>query len=181
MTSKVTNFFCHFLGHESALWVSVGTDHDTAEFAVESIRQWWKTMGSFAYPNATKLLICADSGGSNSSRSRTWKSELQDLADILKLEISICHYPPGTSKWNKIEHRLFSSIAQNWRARPLVSHEVIVNLIRATTNKSGLKVGATLNTKSYETGIKVTAERMANLNLSKNEFHGEWNYLMALG
>ena len=157
-------------------WVSVGTDHDTAEFAVESIRQWWKTMGVFAYPNATKLLICADYGGSNSSRSRTWKSELQDLADILKLEISVCHYPPGTSKWNKIEHRLFSSIAQNWRARPLITHEVIVELIKGTTNKSGLKVDAALDTKSYETGIKITDDRMSSLNFSKDGFHGDWNY-----
>ena len=165
---------------QNEAWVNVGTDHDTAAFAAQSIWQWWKNMGRYTHPGATKLLICSDSGGSNSARSRTWKSELQDLADILQLEITVCHYPPGTSKWNKIEHRLFSAIAQNWHGRPLISHEVIVELIRGKKNKSELKVGAGLDLKKYETGVIVSKERMERLNITKNEFHGEWNYNFGL-
>lgn len=157
-------------------WVSVGTDHDTAEFAVETIRRWWNTMGNISYNNATKLLITADGGGSNGSRVRLWKMELQKLAYETGLEISVCHFPPGTSKWNKIEHRLFSFITQNWRAKPLISHEVIVNLIANTTTKKGLKVLCDLNTNKYEKGIKISDEQFEEVNIKKEDFHGEWNY-----
>ena len=139
----------------NAGWVSVGTDHDTSAFAVESIRRWWNMMGREAYPKARQLLITADSGGSNGSRVRLWKLELQKLADETGLEISVCHFPPGTSKWNKIEHRLFSFITKNWRGQPLVSHEVIVNLIAATTTRTGLRVQSQLDTDKYPKGIKV--------------------------
>jgi hypothetical protein len=157
-------------------WVSVGTDHDTASFAVESIRRWWRSMGKAAYRQATRLLITADSGGSNGSRVRLWKLELQQLADETGLEISVCHLPPGTSKWNKIEHRLFSFISQNWRGKPLVSHEVIVNLIAATTTRAGLKVRAKLDPNAYPSGVKVSAKQVAGIQLSPDSFHGEWNY-----
>ena len=158
-------------------WVSVGIDHDTAQFAVETLRRWWRQMGCQTYPGAGELLICADGGGSNSSRSRLWKAELQCLADELKLTISVCHFPPGTSKWNKIEHRMFSHITENWRGRPLVSHEVIVNLIANTTTKAGLKIKAELNSNLYPPGLKVTDQQMQELNIIPADFHGQdWNY-----
>ena len=161
---------------ENKGWVSVGTDHDTAQFAVNTIRQWWYHMGQFVYPQAEELLITADGGGSNGSRCRLWKFEIQGLADELKMGISVCHFPPGTSKWNKIEHRMFSHITKNWRGRPLTSHEVIVNLIANTSTRSGLKIQAGLDSQEYPTGIKVSEREMKELNLMKNEFHGEWNY-----
>jgi hypothetical protein len=160
----------------NAGWVNVGTDHDTAAFAVESIRRWWYAMGHPAYPQARTLLITADGGGSNGSRVRLWKLELQRLADEIEVEIAVCHFPPGTSKWNKIEHRLFSFISQNWRGKPLVSHEVIVNLIAATTTTTGLQVVCQLDQNAYPAGIKVLKKAMEELNLRRDTFHGEWNY-----
>ena len=157
-------------------WVSVGVDHDTAEFAVESIRRWWRQMGQHAYPNATSLLITADGGGSNGSRVRLWKLELQKFADEAGLSIAVCHFPPGTSKWNKIEHRLFSRITQNWRGKPLVSLEVMVSLIAATRTKTGLKVHSELDTRTYAKGVKVSDQEIERLNLKRDPFHGEWNY-----
>ena len=157
-------------------WVTVGIDHDTAEFAVASIRQWWQTLGQATYPGATSLLITADGGGSNGSRLRLWKLELQRFADETGLELRVCHLPPGTSKWNKIEHRLFSYITQNWRGKPLVSYEVIVNLIAATTTSSGLTVTCTLDRGTYPTGRKVSDEELARIHLERDAFHGEWNY-----
>jgi hypothetical protein len=157
-------------------WVSVGIDHDTAEFAAETIKRWWAQMGRPLYPEAHKILITADGGGSNSSRSRLWKRELHKLSNELNLIIEICHFPPATSKWNKIEHRLFSQIAQNWRGKPLLSYEIIVNLIGSTKTTKGLDVVCELNKNKYETGIVVTDEELNNINLSKDEFHGEWNY-----
>ena len=157
-------------------WVTVGIDHDTAEFAVASIGRWWHGLGRAAYPNATSLLITADGGGSNASRSRLWKVELQRLANQTGLELRICHLPPGTSKWNKIEHRLFSYITQNWRGKPLVSYEVIVQLIAATTTKSGLEVRCERDDATYETGRKVSDEELAAVNLHRDAFHGDWNY-----
>ena len=159
-------------------WVNVGTDHDTAEFAAESIRRWWTQMGHTCYPEAMRLLITADGGGSNGSRSRLWKRELQRLADETGLSIGVCHFPPGTSKWNKIEHRLFSYITQNWRGRPLVSHEVVVNLIAATHTTTGLRVTCRLDTNTYPTGVKVTDAELAQVNLHRESFHGEWNYVI---
>ncbi|MEW6608944.1 MAG: ISAzo13 family transposase [bacterium] len=160
-------------------WVNVGIDNDTSVFAVESIRQWWYSMGKVTYPEAKQLLITADSGGSNGYRVKLWKLELQKLANETGLSISVCHLPPGTSKWNKIEHRLFSFISQNWRGKPLVSHEVIVNQIAATTTKEGLQVQCQLDTNSYPTGIKVSDEEMTNINIQKDSFHGEWNYTIS--
>jgi transposase len=157
-------------------WVSVGVDHDTAAFAVESIRRWWRWMGRKAYPAAEQLLITADAGGSNGVRIRLWKVELQKLADETGLRITVCHFPPGTSKWNKIEHRLFSYISQNWRGQPLLSHEVVVNLIANTKTKQGLKVRAKLDTNQYPSGVKVTDEELAAVLLTPEKFHGEWNY-----
>jgi hypothetical protein len=157
-------------------WVSVGIDHDTAEFAVRAIESWWKTMGAKAYPKATELFITPDGGGSNSSRSRLWKVALQEFADRTSLAINVSHLPPGTSKWNKIEHRLFSHISQNWRGRPLVSHETIVNLIAATTTRTGLKVRARLDRRPYPTGIPVDDDELASLALKPHAFHGDWNY-----
>jgi Rhodopirellula transposase DDE domain len=161
---------------QNAGWVNVGTDHDTSAFAVESIRQWWNMMGRETYPDARQLLITADSGGSNGSRVRLWKLELQKLADESGLEISVCHFPPGTSKWNRIEHRLFSFITKNWRGKPLVSHEVIVNLIAATTTRTGLRVQSKLDTAKYPKGIKVGKQDFAAIQLHPDTFHGEWNY-----
>jgi hypothetical protein len=158
-------------------WVSVGIDHDTAHFATESVRRWWQEMGQPAYPQARELLVTADSGGSNSSRSRLWKVALQKLADDLGLSITVCHFPPGTSKWNTIEHRLFCHITNNWRGRPLVSRAVIVNLIGSTTTTTGLHVEAALDTNSYATGIKITDEELAQVRIKKHTFHGEWNWL----
>src|SRR3954451_1976209 len=157
-------------------WVTVGIDHDTAEFAVASIARWWQGLGQAAYPNATSLLITADGGGGHASRSRLWKLELQRFADASGLELHVCHLPPGTSKWNKIEHRLFSYITQNWRGKPLVSYEVIVQLIAATTTKSGLTVRCELDDATYETGRKVSDAELATVNLERDAFHGEWNY-----
>jgi len=157
-------------------WVSVGMDHDTAEFAVESIRRWWRWMGQNYYPRARRLLITADAGGSNGSRLRLWKTEIQNLADELKIAISVCHFPPGTSKWNKIEHRLFSFISQNWRGKPLISHAVIVKLIAATRTKTGLKVRAKLDPNSYPEGIKVSQAELEKVRLRPDSFHGDWNY-----
>ena len=157
-------------------WVSVGIDHDTAQFAAASIARWWREMGSGRYPHARRLLITADGGGSNSSRSRLWKAALQDLADELGLEFEVCHFPPGTSKWNKIEHRLFCFITKNWRGRPLISYQVVVNLIGSTTTKTGLTVRAALDTNRYETGRTVTDQQLAKINCTPADFHGEWNY-----
>jgi len=160
-------------------WVSVGVDHDTAAFAVNSIRQWWLTVGRGRYPEATRLLITADGGGSNGSRVRLWKRELQTLANELDLDIAVSHLPPGTSKWNKIEHRLFSFISQNWRAKPLVSYRVIVELISATTTKTGLTVRCELDPGQYPSGIIVSDAEMAAINIKRAEFHGEWNYTIS--
>ena len=160
-------------------WVSVGTDHDTASFAVATIRRWWFAMGQATYPAARELMIMADGGGSNGSRVRLWKLELQRLADELGLTIRVSHFPPGTSKWNKIEHRLFSHISLNWRGQPLVSHEVIVNLIAATTTRQGLKVRAEIDDAPYEKGIKVTDTEFAAIRIVRDDFHGDWNYTIS--
>jgi len=157
-------------------WVSVGVDHDTASFAVETIRRWWYAMGQEKYPLAERLLITADGGGSNGSRVRLWKLELQRLADETGLAIAVSHFPPGTSKWNKIEHRLFSFISKNWRGQPLTSLKVIVNLIAATTTKKGLKVHAKIDDRNYPAGVKVPDSEMAEIQLRREAFHGEWNY-----
>jgi DDE family transposase len=157
-------------------WVSVGVDHDTAEFAVESIHRWWTKMGAYRYKDATELLMTADGGGSHGSRSRLWKVALQRLADATGLRIAVCHFPPGTSKWNKIEHRMFSHISMNWRGQPLTSHEGIVNLIANTTTEKGLKIQAELDTGCYPTGIKVTAQALQDVALEPAALHGEWNY-----
>lgn len=157
-------------------WVSVGVDHDTAEFAVETLRRWWVKMGRIRYPNATELLITADGGGSNGARVRLWKVALQRLANQTGLRISVCHFPPGTSKWNKIEHQMFSHISMNWRGKPLISHEVIVNLIADTTTRTGLKIEAELDTNVYPIGIEVTDEDLKNIQIERADFHGEWNY-----
>ena len=161
---------------ENQGWVSVGIDHDTARFAAEAIARWWKKMGSKRYGDAKELLITADGGGSNGSRCRLWKVALQELATKLQMPVHVRHFPPGTSKWNKIEHRMFSHITRNWRGRPLVSHEVIIKLIGNTTTKTGLKIRAGLDTGVYPTGITVTDEELAALNLKRANFHGEWNY-----
>jgi transposase len=161
---------------DNAGWVSVGVDHDTASFAVNSIRRWWQIMGRERYPTAKTLLINADGGGSNGSRVRLWKRELQGLADELGIEITVCHLPPGTSKWNKIEHRLFSFITQNWRGRPLISYHTIVQLIAATTTETGLKVQCEIDPNTYPKGVKVDDDEMAALSIRRHDFHGEWNY-----
>jgi hypothetical protein len=157
-------------------WVNVGCDHDTASFAVASIRRWWVNMGQEVYPDAKELLICADGGGSNGYRVRLWKVELQTLATETDLGITICHFPPGTSKWNKIEHRLFSHISMNWRGRPLISHEVIVKLIGRTSTRNGLRVKAKLDRRKYPTKVKVSDKEMERVKLKPHTFHGEWNY-----
>ena len=159
--------------------VNVGITHETAEFAVESIRRWWQLLGRKAYPQARRLLICADAGGSNGTRLRAWKVYLQALADRLGFPVTVCHYPPGTSKWNKVEHRLFSFISMNWRGRPLLSFEAVVNLIGSTTTKSGLTVKALLDTADYEPGQKITDDAMRALKLTPHTFHGDWNYTLA--
>jgi hypothetical protein len=156
--------------------VSVGIDHDTARFAAEAIHRWWKKMGSRCHRGAREVLITADGGGSNGSRCRLWKVALQGLADRLGMPVHVCHFPPGTSKWNKIEHRMFCHITQNWRGRPLVSHEVIVNLIASTATAQGLKIRAELDTTSYPTGVKVTDQELAAVKLKPHSFHGDWNY-----
>jgi DNA-binding phage protein len=157
-------------------WVSVGIDHDTAEFAVESIRRWWKEMGRPRYPNTRRLLITADCGGSNGYRVRLWRLQLQKLADELHLIIQVCHLPPGTRKWNKIEHRMFCHITNNWRGRPLISREVVVNLIGSTTTGSGLRIRSQLDENTYQAGIKVSDDQLAELDIERDAFHGEWNY-----
>ncbi len=172
---RVTPYGVYDVAQNEA-WVSVGVDHDTAAFAVESIRRWWWSMGYSVYPKATRLLITADAGGSNGYRLRLWKLELQKLADETGLEIAVCHFPPGTSKWNKIEHRLFSAITQNWRGKPLVSHEVVVNLIGATTTTTGLKVKSELDTNQYPAGRIVSDDELSAIHIRRDAFHGDWNY-----
>jgi len=160
-------------------WVNVGTDADTGVLAVEWIRRWWTTIGSLAYPGAPRLLITADGGGSNGSRLRLWKTQLAELAAETGLQISVCHLPPGTSKWNKIEHRMFSAITMNWRGRPLETHEVVVETIAATTTKTGLTIQATLDSNTYQKGIKITDKEMKTFeaaHLQRHAFHGDWNY-----
>lgn len=160
-------------------WVSVGTDHDTPEFAVQSLRRWWLTMGRHAYPHARELLVVADAGGSNSARSRVWKKCLQEFADATGLKVSVSHYPPGTSKWNKIEHRLFAQITLNWRGRPLTSYQVVINLIGSTTTHTGLRVRAALDTREYPLGVRVSDADFWQLNIQERRFHGEWNYSLS--
>jgi hypothetical protein len=172
---RATPFGVYDLAHNEG-WVSVGADHDTAAFAVQSIRRWWYAMGRATYPNARRLLITADAGGSNGARVRLWKLELQKLADETGMNITVCHLPPGTSKWNKIEHRLFSFITQNWRGKPLISHEVIVSLIAATTTRTGLRVAAELDTATYPRGTLITEQQMRALRLHHHWTHGQWNY-----
>jgi Rhodopirellula transposase DDE domain len=162
----------------NAGFVNVGTDHDTGEFAVASIRGWWRHEGKKIYPNAKNLLITADGGGSNGSRLRLWKLELQKLADETGLSISVCHFPPGTSKWNKVEHRLFSFITSNWRGEPLIDYETVVNLIARTTTAKGLKVKCRLDRRKYRTGRKISDEEMQRVNVVRDTFHGEWNYVI---
>ena len=157
-------------------WVSVGIDHDTAEFAIDSILAWWKHMGRKTYSEATELLIMADAGGSNARRSRLWKVGLQRLSNLTGLHLHVSHFPPGTSKWNKIEHRMFSFITQNWRARPLVSYQTVVDLISNTKTKAGLKIKAKLTQRTYPTGVEISASEIAKLNLMPEVFHGDWNY-----
>jgi transposase len=159
-------------------WVNVGISSDTAKFAVSSIRTWWEEMGRICYPNAKELLITADGGGSNSSRSRLWKMEIQKLSNDLKMNIRVCHFPPGTSKWNKIEHKLFSFISMNWRGRPLTSIQVIINLIGATKSKTGLKVKTSFDENIYEKGIKITDEEFREINIEKDDFHDDWSYVI---
>jgi hypothetical protein len=160
-------------------WVSVGITHDTAQFAANSVRRWWTRMGRQRFPRARTLLITADGGGSNSPRSRLWRVSLQELADVLGLKLTVCHFPPGTSKWNKIEHRLFSFITHNWRGQPLVSYQTIVNLIASTTTRSGLLVRAAIDTRHYETKLKVSDDELAHVRLQPHDFHGEWNYTLS--
>jgi len=163
----------------NAGWVSVGTDHDTPEFAVASLRRWWKKIGIRAFPGASELFVTADAGGSNSYRSRVWKARLQEFANESGLSITVSHYPPGTSKWNKIEHRMFSFISMNWRGQPLLTHEIIVNLIGGTTTKTGLRIAAELDNGEYPLGVKVEDAVLASINLKPSRFHGDWNYTIA--
>jgi transposase len=175
---RVSPYGVYDLAHNAG-WVNVGIDHDTAAFAVESIRRWWQRAGKVRYPQAQRVLITADGGGSNGSRVRLWKWELQRLADETGLTISVCHFPPGTSKWNKVEHRLFAFISQNWRGKPLVSYAVVLSLIAATSTTTGLTVESVLDTQTYPAGIKVTDEEMATIQLERDAFHGEWNYTIS--
>lgn len=178
--AKVAPYGVYDIGANTG-WVNVGTDADTGAFAVESIRRWWTTMGAISYPGSAKLLITADSGGSNGSRLRLWKTELAAFAAETGLDITVCHLPPGTSKWNKIEHRLFSAISRNWRARPLESHEVVIETLKATTTSTGLTVNAVLDTTTYARGIKITDKQIAVLEatqLHRHQFHGDWNYTL---
>jgi Rhodopirellula transposase DDE domain len=174
---KAVPYGVYDLSHNEA-WVSVGVSNDTAEFAVETIRTWWKRLGRRRHPQANRLLITADSGGSNSSRNRLWKVGLQRLSNETGLEMEVCHFPPGTSKWNKIEHRLFCHVTQNWRGQPLETYEIVVNLIGSTTTESGLKVHARLDAGTYEKGRKVPDEELAAVNIAPSRFHGEWNYVI---
>ena len=157
-------------------WVSVGIDHNTATFATATIGEWWRRMGATTYPAADELLVTADAGGSNGIRCRLWKKGLQDLANELNLKLTVCHFPPGTSKWNKIEHRMFCHITENWRGRPLISRAVIINLVGSTTTERGLTINADLDTNSYPTGIKVSDQEMAAIHITAHKFHGDWNY-----
>ena len=175
---KAVPYGTYDVAEDQAL-VNVGITHDTAEFAVASIQRWWRMMGKKTYPRAKRLLICADAGGSNSNRSRGWKLHLQEFVDTIGIPITICHYPPGTSKWNTIEHRLFSFISMNWRGQPLVSYEAVVNLIGGTRTRSGLKVKAMLDTRTYEKGQKVSAQQIQELNLRGQAFHPDWNYTIS--
>jgi hypothetical protein len=175
---KAVPYGTYDVAEDQAL-VNVGITHDTAEFAVASIQRWWRMMGKKTYPRAKRLLICADAGGSNSNRSRGWKLHLQEFVDTIGIPITICHYPPGTSKWNKIEHRLFSFISMNWRGQPLVSYEAVVNLIGGTRTRSGLKVKAMLDTRTYEKGQKISAQQIQELNLRGQAFHPDWNYTIS--
>jgi len=174
---KAIPYGAYEIGEDRAV-VNVGITHDTAEFAVESIRRWWKLTGRNKKQRAKRILICADAGGSNSSRSRAWKLRLQDLVDELGIAITVCHYPPGTSKWNKIEHRLFSFISLTWKGQPLVNYETVVNLIGATKTKSGLRVKAVLDTNEYETGVKVTKSQMESLRIRRHKNYPDWNYTL---
>lgn len=174
---KAIPYGTYDVGRDEAL-VNIGITHETADFAVASIRRWWQMLGRNAYPKAKRLLICADAGGSNGNRLRAWKVHLQRLSDRLKLPITVCHYPPGTSKWNKIEHRLFSFVSMNWKGRPLVSYEAVVNLIGSTTTSTGLKVKAILDKRQYKTGRKVADREMQALQLERHKFHGDWNYTL---
>lgn len=175
---KAIPYGIYDVGHDSG-WVSVGQDHDTASFAVASLQRWWQVVGQPSYPQAQQLLLSADSGGSNGYRLRLWKLELQHFADEAGLEITVCHLPPGTSKWNKIEHRLFAHISLNWRGQPLTSHEVVVELIGATTTTTGLQVQAELDPGTYPTKIKVSDTELASVQLTPHQFHGEWNYTIS--
>jgi hypothetical protein len=165
--------------HDDSAWVSVGISSDTAEFAVETIRRWWNTMGFDRYPEANRLLITADCGGSNGHRTRLWKLELQTLADELGIPVTVCHFPPGTSKWNKIEHRLFSFITMNWRGKPLRSYQTIINLIAATTTATGLDVRCAMDDSYYQKGRKVTEAEIESINIRRHDFHGDWNYTIS--
>ena len=175
--SKAVPYGVYDIGDNKG-WVNVGTDADTAEFAVESIRQWWKKMGKKMYPNAKEIYICADSGGSNGYRIHLWKYELQKLCDQENIKITVSHFPPGTSKWNKIEHKLFSFITLNWRGKPLTDYKTVVKLISATKTKAGLKVRARLDKKRYKKGIKISNIEIEKINIQRNKFHGEWNYMI---
>jgi transposase len=172
---KAVPYGVYDLAHNDG-WVSVGIDHDTAQFACETLRRWWREMGALAYPTAKELLVTADSGGSNGARCRLWKVALQNLADAIGVKISVCHFPPGTSKWNRIEHRMFCHISQNWRGKPLVSRSAIVELIGHTRTRSGLRIRAALDTNTYPQGIAVSDEELAAVRIKKDKFHGEWNY-----
>lgn len=172
---KAIPYGAYDIGRDRAV-VNVGVSHDTSEFAVESIRRWWRLDGRRAYGAAQRLLICADSGGSNGARLHAWKVGLQKLADELRFPITVCHYPPGTSKWNKIEHRLFSFISLNWRGRPLINYETVVNLIGGTRTRTGLRVKAVLDTNEYATGIKTDVAELAGISLARHRFHPDWNY-----
>jgi hypothetical protein len=174
---KVTPYGVYDIGRNEG-WVNVGIDHDTGEFAVASIERWWRDMGRKVYQHANELLITADGGGSNGARNRLWKVSLQDFADRTGLTVTVCHLPPGTSKWNKIEHRLFSQVSRNWRGHPLISHEVIVNLIGSTKTTTGLKVRSKLDKRQYLGGIKIPDKQMKTLALVRDDFHGEWNYTL---
>ena len=174
---KAVPYGVYDIGHNEA-WVSVGISSDTAEFAVAAIRQWWKRMGARRYAAASRLLITADSGGSNSSRSHLWKLKLQEFADEIGKPIEVCHFPPGTSKWNKIEHRVFCHITSNWRGQPLETHQIVVDLIGSTRTKTGLVVKAKLDAKAYPKGRKVTKAEMQSVNINPSRFHGEWNYVI---
>jgi len=175
---KVTPYGVYDVERNEA-WVSVGVDHDTGEFAGRAVTDWWKQMGIKVYPDANQVLITPDGGGSNGARNRLWKVALQDFADCTGLVVTVCHLPPGTSKWNKIEHRLFSHITHNWRGRPLLSHQTVVRLIGATTTRTGLKVRARLDRRSYATGIRISDDEMDSLSIERHEFHGEWNYTIS--